>query len=102
MSSLVKNMACSNMHSFGVLLVFLGIRTWLQYALEPEQQPRLLLRVQTGLPAGLNLCYNLPTVIPQGQSGNARKAVARLDGGSRFCVFRFRLPHSRGRPRAPS
>ena len=102
MSSLVKNMACSNTHSFGGLLVIFGIRTLLQYAFESEHHPRPLLKVQTGLPAGLNLYHNLPTGIPQGQSGDVHKAVARRDGGSRFCVFRFSLPHSRGRPRAPS
>ncbi len=53
--------------------------------------------VQVGLPAGLNLYYNLPTVHPQGQSGYAHKAVACLMDASRFCVLQLIWPRIRGR-----
>ncbi len=96
MSSLIINKACLNTPSFGGLLFFLGIQTLLGFAFEADQPARLHWKVQAGLPAGLNLYYNLPTVHPQGQSGYAHKAVARLLDASRFCVLKKTWPLARG------
>jgi len=83
--------------SLGGLWVFLGIRTLVQYAIESDQSPMLHLEVQAGLTAGLNLPVNPPTVFALGQSGNAHRAVAPLEGASRFCVLRRFWPYIRGR-----
>ncbi len=97
MSSLVKNQAGPGKLSLGGLWVFLGIRSLLQYAFEPDQNPGLFLKLQAGLPTGLNLYRNPPTVFPQGQSGYAHKAVACPSDASRFCVLRYFWPYIRGR-----
>lgn len=83
--------------SLGGLWVFLGIRTLVQYAFESDQSPKLHLEVQAGLTAGLNLPVNPPTVFALGQSGNAHRAVAPLEGASRFCALRRFWPYIRGR-----
>jgi len=102
MSNRVRNKHCLDALSFGGLFVFLSIHAMLKIAFDSDQSPRLHWKVQAGLPAGLNLYYNLPTVYPQGQSGYAHKAVARPLGVSRFCVFQQNRPYARGKPRAPS
>jgi len=85
------------MPSFGGLWVFLGIQGLFVYSIESDQNSSSLLKVQAGLPAGLNFYFNPPTVHPQGQSGYAHKAVVRPLGASRFCVLRRSLPHIRDR-----
>ena len=85
------------MLSFGGLWVFLGIQGFFSYSIESDQNSTSLLKVQAGLPTGLNFYFNLPTVHPQGQSGYAHKAVAYPLGASRFCVLRQSRPHIRGR-----
>lgn len=81
----------------GGLFVFLGIRTLVSYVSKSDQNPSLLLKIQAGQLAGLNLSFNPPTVHPQDQSGYAHKAVAHPMGVSRFCVLRLFWPHIRGR-----
>lgn len=86
-----------NMLSFRGLLVFLGVRALLKYTIESDQNPRRFLEIQAGQPAGLNLHFNPPTVFPQGQFGNAHKAVVYPLDASRFCVLRRFWPAIRGR-----
>jgi len=93
-----KNHSFLDQPSFRGLLVFLSIRTWWHVAFESDQNPHNLLKVQTGLPAGLNLYFNLPTANLQAQSGYAYKAVVRPKGVLRFCILKPRMPRSRGRP----
>ena len=97
MSNQVRNKPCSDALSFGGLLVFLGIQTLLGFAFDADQHPRFHWKVQAGLPTGLNLNNNLPTVHPQGQSGYAHKAVACQCDASRFCVLQPIWPRIRGR-----
>ena len=83
--------------SNGGLFAFWVIRTILQVVIKSDQNPPLLLKVQAGQPAGLNLYHNLPTANLQGQIGYACKAVAHPLGASRFCALSLFWPYIRGR-----
>ncbi len=97
MSSQITNRPFADTRPFIGLWVFLGVWALLQNTFEPDQDPRHFLKIQAGLPSGLNLNHSLPIVQPQGLSGHAHKAVARQQGASRFCVLQPFWHFIRGR-----